>query len=368
MKYDLKIEYIDGVKVTILKKNKNYTSKYKVEFYDNETGHLIYQTFLKRGYWAKPINRYYIKWKIKVFKDDKLYYEETLDLENKKVLIEIRSKALGDTLCWVPYFEDFQKKHNCILTATTFRNELFKNSYPNVNFQKPEDISSTDFYATYKIGIYSNLEDHPVDWRLGPLQTVCTNILGLKYYEKRPKLDFIPSVERPLKQKYITFAPFTTFKIKHWNLENGWHDLLKYIESEDIKTVQIGAEKNFVTDFSLDGTTTDYQKVVDWIYHSEYHIGLSSGLSFVAWALGKDVVLISNFTAENAEMESNVCRVMNKGFCHSQFNNPFIEFQRDFNWNPCNDNFISSKAISAEMVFAQIKQYFRNKKRVKDEI
>ncbi len=32
---------------------------------------------------------------------------------DKKVFISIESKALGDTIAWVPYALEFQKKHGC---------------------------------------------------------------------------------------------------------------------------------------------------------------------------------------------------------------------------------------------------------------
>jgi ADP-heptose:LPS heptosyltransferase len=39
------------------------------------------------------------------------------------------------------------------------------------------------------------------------------------------------------------------------------------------------------------------------ISNSEFFIGLSSGLSWLAWTLNKEVIMISNFTEENHEFK-----------------------------------------------------------------
>ena len=36
-----------------------------------------------------------------------------LHKENKKVYIHFASNAIGDTLAWFPYAEEFGKKHKC---------------------------------------------------------------------------------------------------------------------------------------------------------------------------------------------------------------------------------------------------------------
>ena len=62
------------------------------------------------------------------------------------------SKAIGDTLAWFPYVEEFRKKHECEVVISTFHNEWFENNpeYKNIKFVKPEE--SVNSYVHYKIG------------------------------------------------------------------------------------------------------------------------------------------------------------------------------------------------------------------------
>ena len=91
------------------------------------------------------------------------------------------------------------------------------------------------------------------------------------------------------------------------------------------------------------------------IYHSEFFIGLSSGLSWLAWALGKTVVMIANFTEHDHEFTSNCIRIVNETVCHGCWNKPEYKFDKgDWNWCPINKNtdrlFECQKSISAQDV------------------
>ena len=71
------------------------------------------------------------------------------------------------------------------------------------------------------------------------------------------------------------------------------------------------------------------------IHHSEFLIGLSSGLSWLAWGMGKHVVMISNFTAPDHEFTSNCTRITNPSVCNGCWNKPQFTFDRgDWNWCP----------------------------------
>ena len=83
-----------------------------------------------------------------------------------------------------------------------------------------------------------------------------------------------------------------------------------------------------ISDDSIDNTT-------NVIYHSEFVIGLSSGLSWLSWALGKHVVMISNFTEANHEFNINCTRITNPLVCNGCWNNPKFKFDKgDWYWCP----------------------------------
>ncbi len=134
------------------------TAKYTVEFIDNSNGELKYKTTIGNNCWCRCSIEYFVEWKIKIFENGKLWNEFTYDASNKRVYIALDSRALGDTLSWFPYLEEFRKKHNCKLVASTFMNDFFASEYPNIEFIKPGDTAD-NLYAMYCIGLFYNEDD-----------------------------------------------------------------------------------------------------------------------------------------------------------------------------------------------------------------
>ena len=102
------------------------------------------------------------------------------------------------------------------------------------------------------------------------------------------------------------------------------------------------------------------EHTMDVIHYSDFFIGLSSGLSWLAWAMNKKVVMISNFTEDNHEFVSKCIRITNKSVCHGCWNNPNFKFDKgDWNWCPIHKNtprhFECHTSITAQMVIDQIK-------------
>jgi len=73
-------------------------------------------------------------------------------LKNK--VIQIRSDAfgLGDNIAWIPYAEEFRKKHQCVVLVSTFFNDLFIDQYPELIFVNPNNpIHNT--HETFYLGV-----------------------------------------------------------------------------------------------------------------------------------------------------------------------------------------------------------------------
>jgi hypothetical protein len=82
----------------------------------------------------------------------------------------------------------------------------------------------------------------------------------------------------------------------------------------------------------------------------------------LAWAIGKNVVMISNFTNEDHEFVSNCIRITNPSVCNGCWNNPKFKFDKgDWNWCPEHKNterhFECHKSISVDDVINGIKNY-----------
>jgi autotransporter strand-loop-strand O-heptosyltransferase len=95
------------------------------------------------------------------------------------------------------------------------------------------------------------------------------------------------------------------------------------------------------------------------IYHSKFFIGLSSGLSHLAFALGKEIIMIAGFSEPDHEFACH--RPYNHKVCHGCWNDPKHKFDMgDFLWCPNHKNtarmFECQSSITPEMVIEKIEK------------
>jgi autotransporter strand-loop-strand O-heptosyltransferase len=279
-----------------------------------------------------------------------------INLNNKRVFISFESSSLGDTIAWIPYVLEFKKKHNCEVIVCTFWNKLFRNTYPELEFLEP-GVMVHNLFAMYKVGWFEEDTKHPTQPNVIPLQQTITDILGLEYTEIKPTIDFKVKT-RPFVGKYVTIANESTAGLKLWNNPTGWQELVNYLVSKGYKVINVsknGGNLNNVTKLK----DTSIENTLNCIHHSEFFIGLSSGLSWLSWAIGKHVVMISNFTEYNHEFTSNCTRIVNNSVCNGCWNKPQFKFDKgDWDWCPEHKNterqFECHKSITSEMVIKQI--------------
>ena len=327
---------------------------YNVKFFD-EDGKCHYENTIKPNHWVKLNRSYYTKWRAVVTRDNEVIYDNTMDLTNKRVYISFDSKSLGDSIAWIPYVLEFKKKHDCKVILSTFWNHLFENEYPEIEFVVP-GTTVHNLYAMYTIGWFYNSDKEPVLPNTIPLQKTITNILGLEFNEIKPNIHN-PVHPRPYQKKYVTIATNSTAGCKFWTRE-GWQSLINYLHNLGYKVINVSKEDNpFENANKIKNTSI--QHTMNVISHSEFFIGLSSGLSWLAWALGKHVVMISNFTNEEHEFMFNCTRIVNHSVCNGCWNKPEFTFDKgDWNWCPVNKGtekqFECHKSITPEMVINQI--------------
>ena len=342
---------IDGYFIEL---NANITTPFRVEIFDDKEN-LEYKTELKSGMYSKLDRNYYTKWKTKLYLDD-LVFEHEFDLENSRVFIVFESSSLGDTIAWMPYCEEFRKKHNCHVIVSSFINSMFEDQYPKIEFVEPGEVVF-NLKALYRLGWFYDYNKEPVLPNTIPLQKSAANILGLDYKEIHSRIYFDPK-ERPYPEKYICIAPRSTAGCKLWNNPTGWLELTKYLSDKGYKIINIskdGEQIEGVENISDDSM----ENTKNVIFHSEFVIGLSSGLSWLSWSLGKHVVMISNFTDADHEFTINCTRITNPSVCNGCWNNPMFKFDKgDWNWCPehkdTNRQFECHKSITADMVINQI--------------
>ena len=356
IKNEIKISYLDGPKVEIIG---NKIEQYKVEFLD-ENDNIIHEDIITNNMWTKCSRKYYTKWKIKI----NGVIVDKFDLNNKRVLVSLESKAIGDTVAWTPYAVKFAKKHNCKIILSTFYNNWFKGleAYKDIEFIEPGQ--STECYAVYKIGwfrgesgTWDKFEMYPNRVNVIPLQQTATDILGLEYKELNYGLNF-PKLKNPLNKKYVIFGPNATSGCKEWNYDY-WIELSKLIKKLDYEVVVLTQKP-----YNIEGTKNVYGKslevVANYLYHAEAFIGLGSGLSWFNWALGKYTYMINGFAHPEHEFVSNTTRIYNDNVCIFCWNDEVYTFNAgDWDWCPVykgtEKQHICQKSITPLQVFNKLK-------------
>ena len=333
--------------------------EYEIKFFD-EKGICHYNNKLKSNHWIRLNREYFTKWNTKIWEEGNLIYDKTLDYKNKRVFITFDSKSLGDTLSWIPYVLEFQNTHQCKVIISTFWNHLFRDVYPELEFVDPGNTVH-NIHGQYNIGWFYNQNKEPQLPNTIPLQKTATNILGLPFKEIKPRISYKVG-ERPYKEKYVTIATNSTSGCKFWTKE-GWQELINHLNSLGYKVVNVSKENNpfknasKIEDDSIENT-------MNVIHHSEFFIGLSSGLSWLAWGIGKHVVMISNFTEPDHEFTTNCTRIVKLDVCNGCWNNPIYKFDKG-DWNYCpvhkgtKRQFECHTTITSEMVIKQIQHLIK---------
>lgn len=285
--------------------------KYKVFFYERNVG-LIVSGFCETNQTIiGKTKQWFTQW-VTVVEDENgvpVYYED-FNLKDKKVCIKMDAYALGDNIAWMPYVEEFRKKHQCIVICSTFYNNLFVKSYPDILFVKP-NTQIENIYAQYYIG--ANDDDgsyySPVKVSKVPLQIVATKILGLDHFEIKPDLTILCKHLPPrIEGKYVTLSEYGSSDIKKWKANDGWQTIVNYLTSNGYKVLVISKEPtNLENVINLTGDIPLHERLVD-IYHAKAHFGISSGLSWLAWSLETHVVMISDVTPRWHEFQTNITR------------------------------------------------------------
>jgi autotransporter strand-loop-strand O-heptosyltransferase len=274
---------------------------------------------------------------------------------------------------WLPYAVKFQEQHNCKLTCAIagVLIPLFKDAYPHIEFVTHEDVKAEQFYASYCIGLFFDDEDHvwqPCDFRLVGLHRTAGYILGVDPTEEPPKLG-IKDDGPPIAEPYVCIAVQSTTQSKYWNNPSGWREVVSFLKAKGYRVICIdqkpahghGLVWNHIPNGAEDQTgDRPLAERVRWLRHAKAFIGLSSGLSWLAWAAGAPVVMISGFTHPTNEFTTPY-RVINYHACNSCWNDVRVRFDhKDFLWCPRHANtprqFECTKLITVNQVIATLKK------------
>lgn len=290
----------------------NLTDNFTVSFYRiNNTGiDLICQKKINGGEIAYcESHQWFDNWFITVENGGRLVSVDTFNPTSKVIFIKIDAYALGDNIAWVPYVEEFRKKHNCVVICSTFFNELFKNIYPNILFVAP-NTNIDNVYAQYYIGVGNgNKKYSPIITNNNPLQMSASSILGLDFVEIKPPIGKLLTKTKHSK-KYICISEYASHENKYWKYNGGWQYVVDFINSIGYDVWVISKEKTKLNNvIDLSGDNFDIIDRVNQLSNSELFIGLSSGLSWLSWSVNTHVIMISDVTPINHEFKTNITRL-----------------------------------------------------------
>jgi len=320
-----------------------------IKVIDLDTGNILFMTTPDfRGGVVLSQKKYYVRFRIEAWEDGELRFAHDYDPTNQDVLICFPVGTLGDTIAWLSYAVRFAEAHPCRLTIAMAPHliPLFADAYPDIRFMGVSAVTTSDYYATYRVGLFFNdvaRNNQPVDFRHVGLHRTAAFILGLDPAEAPPRLG-LPDEGRPIEEKYVVIATQATSQCKYWNNPYGWREIVRFLKEAGYRVICIdqkpvngvGIVWNQSPPAGAEDQTGDWplSERVRWLRHAEFFIGLSSGLSWLAWAAGVKIVLIGGFTLPDNEFATPY-RVINYHACTGCWHDPTLRFDHhDYLWCP----------------------------------
>ncbi len=160
--------------------------------------------------------------------------------------------------------------------------------------------------------------------------------------------------------RYACIAVQSTAREKFWNNPKGWDEVVEHIQKRkfDVHCVDYhkdSAQCEFgwgqtMPAMAIDKTGMSLKTTARHIAKASFFVGLSSGLSWLAWAVKTPTVMISGFSEAYTEFPSPY-RVINEQVCHGCFNDPALKFEnKNFFWCPRKKDYECTREISTIMV------------------
>lgn len=293
--------------------NASPEEEFTVKFYNiNE---FIKEVKCKGGEEVYGGRQWFHYWRIDVFDSNgELYYKERFEPRGKVIFIKIDAYALGDNIAWLPVINDFRRKHHCKIICSTFWNNLFIDSYPDIMFVEP-NTTIHNVYAQYYIGAHESDGIYsPSDVSEQPLQKMASDILGMKHFESVPYIGEKYFRMKPrIEGRYVCLSEYASGPEKHWREPGGWQKVVDYLNSQGIKVAIVSKEPTDLKGvINLTGDDPIEDRMLD-IMHAECYLGVSSGLAWLAWALNTKVIMVSDGTPTWHEFERN-CKRLSENF------------------------------------------------------
>ncbi|MBU3557446.1 autotransporter strand-loop-strand O-heptosyltransferase [Polynucleobacter sp. Ross1-W9] len=363
----VRFDFNSGCRVELPPIGKN-GERWRLRLSDLVTANIIFEVESDGGSY-RSTKQYFIPFRIEVWRGGDKVFEHEYFAREKDVQVQIPVGTMGDAIAWFSYVDLFQRSHQCKLTCviSEVMMPLFEDEYPNIHFvtNKEAEKIQQKFYATYRLGLFFNDVDcvhQPVDFRYVGLNKTAAHILGVEAVELAPKIS-VSNKGRLIKEPYVCIAAQASTQCKYWNNPFGWLEIVSWLKQSGYRVICIDRDKvwgqglswNYIPHGAEDMTgALPLSERALILRDASFFVGLSSGLAWLAWAVGVPVVMISGFTHPNNEFHTPF-RVFNTHACTGCWNDPAHSFDHfDFMWCPRHKNterqFECTKLITVDHV------------------
>lgn len=346
----------------------------RIRLIDEEAGCLLHDTMPKEGFRVVSTRKYYVKYRVEIISGSgEMLYVHRFCMANQHVLVQMPPKgALGDSIAWFSMCDRFRRQNNCLLHVLMPPQiaDLFRDQYPEIQFETEESAEKLRPYATFYLGLFFGGDEdwQPYDFRLQSLAETAGRILGVENLAEIP-----PRVKDTgtanISEPYVCIGVQASSHAKHWCRPDGWRTVAKTLVDSGYRVLCIDKDRDIGAGnvwHSIPHGVEDWtgnrplQERIDLLVHARCFIGLSSGLSWLAWCCGIPVVRISGICAPWGEFETPF-NVQCRHSCHGCWNDTRYEFDhKDFMWCPRHKGtqreYECTKAIGPGMVLDMLRR------------
>ena len=314
------------------------------------------------------LEKFFVRWEFILYQNGKEVFTHQFNAENKFVHLAFPPSGMGDRFVLFPYAESFRQKWNCKMSATIepYLQEILKLYFPEI---KCLPTPPPETYATFYPSPTFSLLYLPQSSIQFPMELMGKDIFGVS----AKKIVYTPTKPRQILEPYVCIAVQTSGTYKTWLNPNGWNFVVEYLKYLGYRVLcidknKIESGKGFTV--KMPEGAEDFtgnlplSERVNLLAYADFFIGLSSGLSWLAWAVDIPVILISGITASWFEFNTPY-RIYNKLVCHGCHNDatiPWPEYENCPRHKNTPRAYECSTKISAQQVIDAIDQLLEDKK------